>query len=623
MYPLHHITSVITPLHRDDLTTNRKPPLNLLDSNEKWMPVLFRDGQRRWISPTELANPDVVEFDADRPDFNGALTQFGIALIQTAGSVESRGAWRRMLDSPPDETTWAEQLKPWSPFFELDGPGARFMQDFELRAVDNKPSPVRSLLIEMPGESTVEKNADHFVKRHAVTGLCPHCAATALFTLQINAPSGGRGYRTSLRGGGPLTTLLVATATNGSQRSLWKSLWLNVLPSVDLEKQGDVELTAPHFKMPWMAPMSSIQSPVKDAITAPTQVHPLHVYWPTPHRVRLEMDQTSTGDCSVCRRPSDRLVTQCTARPNGMNYESKLWRHPLTPYYESDVGMLPVRGIADGIGYRYWLGLSLGGQAGNRRLQSATVIHQFLREKLTSRAGLTLQIWSFGYVTHNADALGWCDSRLPMYDMADCDAATVKQVQDDVSAWLAGAEWVQYCLRTAVKEAWFSKKAQGDLGHVDAIFWSRTEAPFYRMLSQGLRDVRAGRKDESFEVKQGWLKKLQSIALSLYDRDIVASGPIERQNPARVAKARNALRAKLWGPKLRTALVLPPLVPLAPDEVLSVLKTSAAKPKAPKTPKTPAIPKSPKSSKGPKDTPSPQPIDPIPAADAAHHGDHT
>jgi hypothetical protein len=29
-----------------------------------------------------------------------------------------------------------------------------------------------------------------------------------LFSLQLNAPSGGKGYRTGLRGGGPLTTLI-------------------------------------------------------------------------------------------------------------------------------------------------------------------------------------------------------------------------------------------------------------------------------------------------------------------------------------------------------------------------------------------------------------------------------
>nr|WP_231886596.1 type I-E CRISPR-associated protein Cse1/CasA [Methylomonas methanica] len=62
--------------------------------------------------------------------------------------------------------------------------------------------------------------------------LCPSCAATALFTLQTNAPSGGVGHRVGLRGGGPLTTLVLPKA---SQTTLWQKLWLNVFNQEDLQ----------------------------------------------------------------------------------------------------------------------------------------------------------------------------------------------------------------------------------------------------------------------------------------------------------------------------------------------------------------------------------------------------
>jgi CRISPR system Cascade subunit CasA len=49
-------------------------------------------------------------------------------------------------------------------------------------------------------------------------------AAIALYTLQTYAPSGGRGNLTSLRGGGPLTTLVLP----GGEPTLWHVLWANV-----------------------------------------------------------------------------------------------------------------------------------------------------------------------------------------------------------------------------------------------------------------------------------------------------------------------------------------------------------------------------------------------------------
>src|SRR5699024_5547871 len=97
----------------------------------------------------------------------------------------------------------ATALQPLAPAFELDGDGPRFMQDRDpLR--DATPASVNGLLIEAPGNNGIKNNTDLFVKRGQVETLCPSCAAMALFTLQVNAPSGGAGYRVGLRGGGPL-----------------------------------------------------------------------------------------------------------------------------------------------------------------------------------------------------------------------------------------------------------------------------------------------------------------------------------------------------------------------------------------------------------------------------------
>ena len=60
----------------------------------RWIPVLRADGTRDWVAPTELGAPDIVAFDAPRADFNGALAQFAIGLLQTVAPVPSMLAWR-------------------------------------------------------------------------------------------------------------------------------------------------------------------------------------------------------------------------------------------------------------------------------------------------------------------------------------------------------------------------------------------------------------------------------------------------------------------------------------------------------------------------------------------------
>ncbi len=138
--------------------------MNLL--HEPWMPVRLSDGRREWIAPSRLSDPAVVAFDADRADFNGALAQFSIGLLQTCSPAQSQLQWKRLFESPPDAETLQEWFEPHVAAFELDGDGPRFMQDFVLRTGDGDTKVVNVLLIETPGDKTVLENGDHFVKRN-------------------------------------------------------------------------------------------------------------------------------------------------------------------------------------------------------------------------------------------------------------------------------------------------------------------------------------------------------------------------------------------------------------------------------------------------------------------------
>ena len=525
--------------------------MNLLE--ERWIPVRLLDGSRQRIAPYELAGPQVAAFDAERADFNGALAQFAIGLLQTATPVDSDIEWRGLLKNPPDAQTLQAWFSPHAAAFEFDGTGARFMQDFELRASDGEPVGIGSLLIEAPGENTIKNNSDHFIKRAQVLGLCPHCAALALFTLQVNAPAGGAGHRTGLRGGGPLTTLLVADGGPGQSRSLWHTLWLNVRPrSQFLDAGGDASKSEAHFTFPWRASVAAIQK--EGGQTAPVQVHPAHVFWAMPRRIRLDFEATAMGACDLCGRSSERLITQYVTRKHGLNYKGP-WAHPLSPYYESKEGMLPLHPQPDGLGYRHWLGWALGMQNEKRRVERAPAIAQFLEAE--HRLGIGLRLWAFGFDMDNMKARCWYEATVPLYGLADCDAAAQKSVREDVGDWLAGAEQAGSYLRGAVKDAWFGGDARGDFGFIDAAFWSRTETIFYDLLRSRIRAARDGSELDHAATREEWLTKLKGTALRLFDTDLVGTGPVERMHPARVAAAFNQLKANLNGPKLRTALALP------------------------------------------------------------------
>src|SRR5690554_3708775 len=104
--------------------------MNLIE--DPWMPVRRKDGSREWIAPDRLSAPDIVAFDADRADFNGALMQFAIGLLQSTAPIEHPQEWRELLATPPDASVLRSWFEPVATAFALDGDAARFMQDGSL-----------------------------------------------------------------------------------------------------------------------------------------------------------------------------------------------------------------------------------------------------------------------------------------------------------------------------------------------------------------------------------------------------------------------------------------------------------------------------------------------------------
>lgn len=524
--------------------------MNLIQ--EAWIPIRRRDGSRDCIMPEQLSDPDIVAFDADRADFNGALAQFAIGLLQTTTPVDSPVAWKQLNANPPTRAELHKWFAPVIDAFTFDGDGARFMQDCTLTSNDATVCGIGALLIEAPGENAVRNNADFFSKRGTVDGICTHCAAIALLTLQINAPAGGAGNRTGLRGGGPLTTLVVEER----QDSLWRDLWLNVVERpVFLAHGGDVKKVAPHFTFPWLEDIQRIQKP--EGETSPLHVHPAHAFWAMPRRIRLNFEDTRDGLCDICGEQTERLVREYIAKNKGLNYKGA-WNHPLSPYYETKDGWLPLHPQPGGFGYRHWLGWVLGLRDAKRRQRPAAVVNHAIVHR-RRQTGAQLRLWTFGYDMDKGKARCWYESTLPLYGIADCDSPARTRIESEAALWLAGADLAALYLRSAVKDAWFKADARGDFSAVDAAFWTLTEPTFYLALKTLVDEVRQPSDLDMIclQQRQSWREALDRAVVRLFDGVFVGAGPIEHQNPQRAALAFRQLSWNIRGAKIKQALGLP------------------------------------------------------------------
>ena len=529
--------------------------MNLLE--EKWLPVRRSTGQVDWVAPYQISERDIVAFAANRADFNGALAQMMIGLLQTTMPIDDEGGWEDLLDAPPTAEVLQEWFAPTAEAFVLDGDGARFMQDFSLNATEGAECTIDALLIDAAGGSAIDKNTDHFVKRDTVKAMCPHCLATALFTLQTNAPAGGAGHRTSLRGGGPLTTLLVATPS----RSLWQDLWLNVEPKPDfLRRCGDPTKTAKHFTFPWLAEISKIQS---GSETQPLQVHPHQVFWAMPRRIRVDFTEVQTGRCDICKRDSTQLLHRYVTKPQGLNYKG-VWRHPFSPYYEIKEDWLPVHPQPGGFSYKNWLAWVLGVKQGKKSVQAAGIVNYFLQERKKYQNSGQFRLWVFGYDMDNMKPRCWYETTFPLYSLAEATRATQTQIQNLIANRIEATEQAVFYLRQAVKQAWFGESdLRGDLSFVDKAFWDSTETDFYQQLNDLMKQARTetgiDMDDANFIIALGetWHKVLIKWATKLFDVDIVGAGSIGQQDPRRIAEAYNSLQRNLKGDAIKTILRLP------------------------------------------------------------------
>jgi len=509
--------------------------MNLI--SDAWLSVIRASGKDK-IAPWQIAERDdpVMELNAPRPDFQGALYQFLIGLLQTCFAPADHEEWLEYWGSPPEERVLQGRFEALRSAFDLEcvdefpAPPA-FMQDAYLAAEERKE--ITALLIEAPGGKTIKENLDHFVKRDNVVNMCLSCAAAALFTLQINAPSGGVGHRVGVRGGGPLTTLV----RSEGETTLWSKLWLNVLEAdryVDSIQKPSADV------FPWMG---EVRTSDKGLETRPSDVHQLQAYWGMPRRIRLLSTGAIQGQCSLCGEQDRALIKEYVTRNYGVNYAGE-WVHPLTPYRfdpQKEKPPLSIKGQKGGLGYRHWVALTIAhSEEGDHAAKIARAYMELRFRDI--RAQRIARLWCFGYDMDNMKARCWYDHTLPLFRLDETQ-------QENVLSWASelidAAEDVAASLQKQTKAAWFRRPgdSKGDMGVISEEFRQRSETDFYELLRR-LATLPGDQRLIPPDICDTWVKKLQTLAYELFD-EWALEGPAEDLDMKRIITARLELTKKL------------------------------------------------------------------------------
>lgn len=191
--------------------------MNLLE--DPWIPVRAEDGSgpfRLLTYQQLLCRTGNWQVSLPRDDMELACVQLLVCMTQVMFLPEDDKTLRRRMAKPLSSEDFTAGVHPCQDWFDLDHPTQPFMQTRGVKAI--KDTPIQKLLIGLPeGE-----NHAFFNDPGEVHHLGGTVAAIALFNQASNCPSFGGGFKGSLRGGAPITTLV-------SGKGLRETVWCNVL----------------------------------------------------------------------------------------------------------------------------------------------------------------------------------------------------------------------------------------------------------------------------------------------------------------------------------------------------------------------------------------------------------
>jgi CRISPR system Cascade subunit CasA len=208
---------------------------------------------------------------------------------------------------------------------------------------------------------------------------------------------------------------------------------------------------------------------------------------------------------------------------------------------------MPSHAQPGGFSYRHWSNWVV---RSDTRIPARVVSHFDTFNKIP---GAQLRIWAFGYDMDNMKARAWYETTVPLYLMPPGEQRQrfIQQANNLIEAAIQAAGYVQ----GAIKDAWFRRPGdvRGDTAFLREAFFDRTEGAFYSLLRKS--HEMALQESDDTELRQQWLNSLRKEAEALFE-ERAENGALDEGDLARVARAHNELRKKLWGNKLYTILNL-------------------------------------------------------------------
>lgn len=503
---------------------------NLITS--PWLEVRRASGITETIRPGDmtdhLADDPILALNFPRPDWNAAVTEFLIGLTTLALAPEDADEWAERFASPPAPQELQKSFEKFAPYFDFDGDGPRAFQDFD--PLDSrKSSPVSFLLIDAPGENTIKLNKDLFIKRNSVRYLNLPYAAATLITLQNYAPKGGSGHRTSLRGGGPLTTLIAPRRKGKPNTTFWDRIWANV-------SERDEKAINPEVVLPWLAPTRTSEH---NQMVTEADTHPYLAYFACPRRIRLDFSNDVTCDMKGL---SSRGVTGHRRQNYGANYLH--WKHPLSPYRnDKEEGMLPLHphaGLSDYGDWIAWWG-------GDGEEAAISRLWEQRQEKVNDLLDPIQSMEVFGFNMDDMKAYQWLNTAIPWLPFSEQSG---RALQGEVRKFIEASDKAAKAVTFNAKLALYGIKSDDayrlpeNLG-MEALkesgerLWRETEQDFRKVLYT-LQSLLKDGEANAMYIRKQWLETLACRAKKIFDETVDIDG-LTGVSPKRLIWSRHRL----------------------------------------------------------------------------------
>jgi len=283
--------------------------MNLL--TDAWVPVREL-GRFKQVPLAEVLCEDKdISLSLPRDDLEMAALQLLVSLTQVLWMPKDVSELRLRIKTPlsPEEYQSAiEEKKEW---FDLEHPEYPFMQ--EKTTPQTAFASIQGIFAGMPDEKSTSSHA-LFVESSQISYACPSCITIAVFNRASCTPNYSGKHKGALRGGAPVTTLLLGN-------NLRENIWLNVMSSEFVKEIIPLDENADNLPV-WV-------NPIKNKSTFGAQTIGLlrGLFWQPIHILFHNWEE---GVCQLCRTKGK--VHGDYLRASDFKYTlNGIWPHPHSP----------------------------------------------------------------------------------------------------------------------------------------------------------------------------------------------------------------------------------------------------------------------------------------------------